>query len=66
MPTLRRILKYTPAVVLGLLVGQVFGVVYLNALTGLIIGLVLWVADAVLMVLAVRTFNRSALLAGGS
>lgn len=56
----------TVVLVLGLLVGQIFGVVYLNTLTGLLIGLVLWLVDAVLMTLAVRTFNRTALLAGGS
>jgi len=48
--------------VMALLVGQITGVLYLSALVGMLIGLVLWIVDAVLVSLAVRTFNRYKLL----
>lgn len=50
-------------VVLALLAGQATGVIYLSVLVGLLIGLVIFIVDAVLLVYAVRTFNRAKLLA---
>lgn len=49
--------------VLALLAGQATGILYLSVLTGILIGLVLLIVDGVLMMYAIRTFNRSALLA---
>lgn len=49
--------------VLALLAGQATGILYLSVLTGILIGLVLLIIDGVLMMYAIRTFNRSALLA---
>jgi ABC-type Na+ efflux pump permease subunit len=51
--------------VMGLVVGQATGVLYLSVGVGLIIGLVVWLADAVLVTIAVRSFNRSKLLNAG-
>jgi ABC-type Na+ efflux pump permease subunit len=48
--------------VLALLVGQITGVLYLSALVGLLLGLLIWAAGIVLMVVAIRTFNREKLL----
>ncbi len=50
-------------VVLALLAGQATGVIYLSVLVGLLIGAVILAVDAVLMIYAVRTFNREKLLA---
>jgi ABC-type Na+ efflux pump permease subunit len=49
--------------VLGVLVGQITGVLYMNVWMGLLLGLVFWIADVVLIFLAIRTFNRTRLLA---
>ena len=49
-------------VVLALIIGQVSGVVYLTVGVGLLTGLVLWIAAAILMTLGARTFTRSILL----
>jgi ABC-2 type transport system permease protein len=49
--------------VLALLAGQATGVLYLSVLSGLLIGLVLMIVVAVLMIYAIRTFNRDRLLA---
>ena len=49
--------------VLALLAGQATGVLYLGVLSGILIGLVLFLIDAVLMYYAIRTFNRDKLLA---
>ena len=49
--------------VLALLAGQATGILYLSVLTVILIGLVLLIIDGVLMMYAIRTFNRSALLA---
>lgn len=49
--------------VVGFLVGQATGVLYLNVSVGLIVGAVLWLIDGVLTTIAVRTFNRTSLLA---
>jgi hypothetical protein len=48
--------------VLALLVGQITGVLYLSALVGLLLGVVIWIAGIVLMVYAIRSFNREKLL----
>jgi len=49
--------------VLALLAGQATGVLYLSVPVVLVIGLVLFLVDAVLMYYAIRTFNRDRLLA---
>lgn len=51
--------------VLGLLVGQITGVLYLSPLVGILLGLVLFLMDLVLMNVAVKTFNRAKILASG-
>jgi ABC-type Na+ efflux pump permease subunit len=48
--------------VLGLLVGQISGVLYLSTLVGLLLGAVILLAAVVLLVYAIRTFNREKLL----
>ena len=48
--------------VLALLAGQATGILNLSVMTGILIGLALWIIDRVLMMYAIRTFNRSALL----
>lgn len=55
----------TVVLVLALVVGQATGILYLSVAVGIAMGVVIWVADAVLAWLAVKTFNRKALLAGG-
>ncbi len=49
--------------VLALLAGQATGVLYLSVVSVIVIGLVLFLVDAVLMYYAIRTFNRDKLLA---
>ena len=49
-------------VVIALLVGQITGVLYLSAFVSLLLGLGIWLVDAILSWLAVRTFNRAKLL----
>lgn len=49
-------------VVLGLVVGQATGVLYLSVGVGMLLGGAIWLAAAGLTWLAVRTFNRTALL----
>ena len=51
--------------VIGLLVGQITGVLYLSPLVGILLGLVLFLVDLVLMNVAVKTFNRAKILASG-
>ncbi len=51
--------------VVGLLIGQATGLLYLSVLVGLMMGLVIWLAAAVMTFIAVRSFNRAKLLAGG-
>ncbi len=48
--------------VLGLMVGQISGVLYLTVEIGLVVGLIFWIAAVVLAYFAIRTFNRTALL----
>jgi ABC-2 type transport system permease protein len=49
--------------VVALLIGQITGVLYLSVGIGLALGVVLFLVDAVLIRIAVRTFNRAKLLA---
>jgi hypothetical protein len=49
-------------VVLGLVVGQAVGLVYLSVGIGLLLGLVVWLAAGVLFFLGVQQFNRKKLL----
>jgi ABC-2 type transport system permease protein len=53
----------TVVIVLGLLLGQATGVLYLSVGVGLLIGLVIWLIDAGLLILAMRAFNRTTMLA---
>jgi ABC-2 type transport system permease protein len=53
----------TVVLVLVLLVGQATGVLYLDVAAGMLIGLGLWVVDGILLSLALKAFNRTALLA---
>ena len=50
-------------VVIALLVGQITGVLYLSVGVSLLLGLGIWMIDAVLSYLAVKSFNRERLLA---
>ncbi len=46
-----------------LILGQIGGVVYLSPIFVFLVGLVLWVVDAVILWFAVRTFRRSEIIA---
>lgn len=46
-----------------LVVGQLAGVVYLNVLSVFLVGLVLWIIDAVVLWFAVKTFRRTEIIA---
>ena len=48
--------------VVALIGAQISGVLYLSTLVSLILGLVIWLVDALLMRLSVRSFNRRTLL----
>jgi len=48
--------------VLGLMVGQASGVVFLSVWVGLILGFVIWLAAGVLFFFGIQQFNRKALL----
>jgi ABC-2 type transport system permease protein len=52
----------TVVLVLGLVIGQVAGVLYFTVLTGLIVGVLIWLVAGVLTWFAIRTFNRPTLL----
>jgi ABC-2 type transport system permease protein len=49
--------------IIALVIGQTAGVIYFSPLLVLGVGLVLWIVDAVLLVLGIRTFKRSEILA---
>jgi hypothetical protein len=49
--------------VLALLAGQVSGVLFLSPLVTLLVGLLVWIADAVMIWFGVKTFARPSLLA---
>jgi hypothetical protein len=53
----------TVVLVLALVVGQAAGVLYLSVFSGFVIGLAIWVLDGILLSLAIKKFNRTALLA---
>jgi ABC-type Na+ efflux pump permease subunit len=48
--------------VLGLMVGQASGLIYLSVWLGIVLGFVIWLAAGVLFFLAIQQFNRKALL----
>ncbi len=48
--------------ILGLLAGQATGVLALSVTIGLLIGLILWIADIILLYFAIHSFNRYQLL----
>src|SRR5574339_437255 len=50
-------------IVLGLGLGQVSGILFLGVGTGMCIGMLIWIVDAVLIYLGVRSFKRSSLIA---
>lgn len=52
----------TVVLVLGLVVGQASGVLYLTVGVGIAVGLFIWLVGGVLTWFAIRTFNRTALL----
>ncbi len=52
----------TVVLVLGLVAGQAAGVLYFTVGVGLLVGLFIWLVGGVLAWLAIRTFNRTALL----
>ena len=52
--------------VIALMVGEITGVLYLNTIVSLLLGLAIWAVDAFLSWLAIRTFNRAKLLASES
>ena len=49
-------------IVVALLIGQISGVVYLTVGVGVVVGFVFWGVAAVLLILALRGFNRYLLL----
>jgi ABC-type Na+ efflux pump permease subunit len=49
--------------VIAVLVGEITGVLYLSVFVSLLLGLVIWIIDLGLSWLAIRTFNRTKLLA---
>ncbi len=53
-------------IVIGLMIGQVTGVLYLSVTIGLGLGIVIWLVDVVLTTIAVRAFNREKLLANAA
>lgn len=48
--------------VLGLVVGQASGLIYLSVWVGLVLGFVVWLAAGVLFFMAIQQFNRKTLL----
>jgi hypothetical protein len=48
--------------VLGLVVGQASGLIYLSVWVGMILGFVVWLAAGVLFFMAIQQFNRKTLL----
>lgn len=51
--------------VLALVIGQVIGVLYLSVSTALAVGLALWLIDAAMIWLGMRTTARESLLSRG-
>ena len=48
--------------VLGLMVGQASGLIYLSVWVGIILGFIIWLAAGILFFLAIQQFNRKTLL----
>ena len=48
--------------VLGLVVGQAAGVIYLSGWVGMLLGLIIWLAAGILFFIAIQQFNRKTLL----
>ena len=48
--------------VLGLMIGQIAGVIYLSTWVGLLVGFIIWLAAGVLIFLSIQQFNRKRLL----
>lgn len=55
----------TVLLVMALVIGQVFGVLILNVWVGMLLGLVIFIIDAILLWFGARSFNRKAILASG-
>lgn len=49
--------------VLGLVLGQVSGILFLGVGTVMVIGTLIWIVDAILIYLSIRNFKRSSLIA---
>ena len=49
--------------VLALMIGQITGVLYLGVGTVMLVGTLIWIIDAILIRLSLRSFKRSALIA---
>lgn len=49
--------------IVALMIGQISGVIYFSPLLVLAAGLILWIIDAALLILGIRTFKRSEVLA---
>ncbi|HSO12435.1 MAG TPA: ABC transporter permease subunit, partial [Anaerolineales bacterium] len=49
--------------VLALVIGQVTGVLYLGAGTVMLVGTLIWIVDAILLHISIRSFKRSMLIA---
>jgi hypothetical protein len=45
------------------MIGQISGILFFSPLLVLGVGLILWIIDAVLLIVGVRTFKRSEILA---
>ena len=48
--------------VLGLVMGQAVGLIYLSVWIGIVLGLVIWLAAGILFFLGIQQFNRKKLL----
>lgn len=55
----------TVLLVVFLFAGQISGVLYLSVGVEILLGLALWLLDGLLVFMAIRTFNRQALITGG-
>jgi hypothetical protein len=49
-------------VVLGLVMGQAVGLIYLSVWLGIVLGFVIWLAAGILFFLGIQQFNRKKLL----
>ena len=58
-----RQLLFLVVIVLALVVGQATGVLYLGVGTVFLTGTLIWIVDAILIYLNLRSFRRSSLIA---